>query len=91
MQARLTTTKLEQRLQMMAKSIRPQWSIQTSNTSMPTKSARKWKSFGNGTSFLLIGKADISFADDRFGNAWLYNPSLLKPDCSHDAKWKHKR
>lgn len=76
--ALLKETKLEQRLQSSAKAIRIQWPITNFRTidaykkRMKVEELRKWSQQTKGRGVTL-------FTDDRHGNAWLYNPSLLKP------------
>jgi hypothetical protein len=77
--ALLHKTKLEQRLQSIAKAIRLQWPIQNYRAIDAYKRSQKkdeLKSWGQLQSKV---RGVASFSEDRVGNDWLYNPCLLKP------------
>ena len=77
--ALFTDTKLEQRLQNLAKAIRLQWPISNFRTIEAYKKAQKADELRRWSQLKTKGRGVTSFADDRYGNAWLYNPQLLKP------------
>jgi len=76
--ALLQETQLENRLLSLAKAMRLQWPIlnfrhiDAYKKRMKAEELTKW-------SQLTKGRGVTSFADDRNGNAWLFNPNLLKP------------
>ena len=77
--ALLKESKLEKRLQSTAKAIRLQWPIlnfriiDTYKKRMKTEELKAW------SQLKIKGRGVPAFTDDRNGNAWLYNPNLLKP------------
>ncbi|GFG36028.1 hypothetical protein Cfor_01960 [Coptotermes formosanus] len=78
-QAVASATQLEGRLQRMAKCIRLQWPGLTFQQIDSHKKKQKQVELNNWKSLSSKGKGAHSFANDRLGNAWLYNPRLLKP------------
>jgi hypothetical protein len=77
--ALLQETKLEQRLQNMAKAMRLQWPILNFKVIDAYKKRAKTKELKTWSQMQMKGRGVMSFMDDRCGNAWLYNPNLLKP------------
>jgi hypothetical protein len=72
-------TGLEQRLQALAKTIRLPWPVPHSREIEAYKRARKKEELKKWSSLPTKGRGVPSFTDDRYGNAWLYTPTLLKP------------
>jgi hypothetical protein len=77
--ALLHKTKLEQRLQSIAKAIRLQWPIQNYRAIDAYKRRQKKDELKSWGQLQSKGRGVASFSEDRVGNAWLYNPCLLKP------------
>jgi len=77
--ALLQETKLEQRLQGTAKAIRLQWPVLNFKSIDAFKKRMKSEELKNWSQLKTKGRGVTSFKDDRNGNAWLYNPNLLKP------------
>jgi hypothetical protein len=73
-----TYTRLDHKLERMAKSVRLQWPISNFKYIDAYKKRQKRKN-SEWNRLRSKGKSVLSFADDRYGNAWLYDPSLLKP------------
>jgi hypothetical protein len=79
-QAILSLTKFDQRLGQRAKSIRLPWpNLSEKNIDAHTKrqNAVELKKWSLLTS---TGRQATLFADDPYGNCWLYNSTLLKPN-----------
>ena len=77
--ALLKESKLEQRLEGLAKHARLQWPILNFRVIDSHKKRMKTEELKAWSQLRSKGKGVASFADDRNGNAWLYNPNLLKP------------
>jgi hypothetical protein len=77
--ALLQETKLEQRLQSLAKAMRLQWPILNFRAIDAYKKRMKSEELKVWSQLQTKGRGVTSFTDDRYGNAWLYNPNLLKP------------
>jgi predicted transcriptional regulator len=77
--ALLHETKLEQRLQGIARAIRLTWPVLNFKSIDAYKKRQKVDEINKWAQLKSKGKAVTSFKDDRIGNAWLYKPSLLKP------------
>jgi hypothetical protein len=77
--ALLNETKLEQRLQNLAKAMRLTWPILNFRVIDSYKKSQKTNELKQWSQLQSKGKGVTSFSDDRHGNAWLYNPSLLRP------------
>jgi hypothetical protein len=77
--ALLKETKLEQRLANMAKAIRLQWPILNFRVIDSYKKRMKTDELKAWSQLPTKGRGVMAFTDDRNGNAWLYNPCLLKP------------
>jgi hypothetical protein len=77
-QALFISTKLEQRLQRIATSVRLRWPITNFREIEAYKRRQKTAELAQWHRLPSKGKA-VPFIDDRFGNAWLYDPSLPKP------------
>jgi hypothetical protein len=77
--ALLQETKLEQRLQSLAKAMRLPWPIPNFKSIDAYKKRMKADELKNWSQLQSKGRGVASFKDDRNGNAWLYNPNLLKP------------
>ena len=63
----------------MAKSIHLQWPISNVKCIDAHKRRQKSIELRSWSNLPSKGKSVLQFADDRYGNCWLYNPSLLKP------------
>jgi hypothetical protein len=79
MQAITQASKFENRLEKMARSMRIQWPILDLETIDRFKKRQKALELKEWSQLPSKGKGVRAFADDRFGNCWLYNPTLLKP------------
>ena len=77
--ALLQETKLEQRLQSLAKAMRLQWPILNFKAIDAYKKRMKGDELQNCSQLQSKGRGVTSFKDDRNGNAWLYNLNLLNP------------
>jgi len=77
--ALLQETKLEQRLGNMAKAVRLPWPILNYRAIDSYKMRMKKEELKAWSQLPTKGRGVTSFTDDRNGNAWLYNPYLLKP------------
>jgi hypothetical protein len=77
--ALLRETKLEQRMQSLAKAMRLQWPIMTFKPIDAYKRRMKSEELKTWSQLKTKGRGVTAFIDDRYGNAWLYNPNLLKP------------
>nr|CAI5866823.1 unnamed protein product [Callosobruchus analis] len=78
MRALATGTKLESRLRRMALDARIAWPLTGEEVASYVRTQKKaelrrWKSLGSQ------GKSAAAFADSTIANAWLRDPSLLKP------------
>ncbi|CAH2020299.1 unnamed protein product [Acanthoscelides obtectus] len=78
MQALATGTKLESRVRRLALDARIAWPVTGEQLASYTRTQKKaelarWKRLGSQ------GKSAAAFADSKIGNAWLRDPSLLKP------------
>ena len=73
------TTNFEQRLERMAKSIQIKWPISNTKCIDTHKCSQQAIELRGWSQLPSIGKSVLQFADDRYGNCWLYIPSLLKP------------
>ena len=78
-QALFRLTLLEKRLEKMAKSARLLWPIQNFRSIDAYKQRLKKAELEQWSKLPSKGKSVLSFANDRYGNEWLYNPELLKP------------
>lgn len=78
LQALLGATHFKKRLERMAKSIRLQWPALTFKQMYAHKRCLKASELRQWSQFPSKGKGALSFVDGRFGNCWLYDPSLLK-------------
>jgi hypothetical protein len=78
-QALLQKTRYEQKLERLAKSARIQWPISNFRELDAYKRNQKKQQLREWAALPSKGKSVDAFEDDRYGNAWLYNPSLLKP------------
>ena len=74
----LESTKYEQRLERLAKSARIQWPI-TNFRQLDAYKKNQEEELRQWGALPSKGKSIPYFADDRYGNSWLYNPTLLKP------------
>ena len=77
--ALLQETKLEQRLQSLAKAMRIQRPILNFRIIDAYKKRMKADELKAWSQLQTKGRGVTSFMDDRNGNAWLYSPNLLKP------------
>jgi hypothetical protein len=77
--ALLQGTKLEQRLKNLAKAMRLQWPILNFKTIDAYKKRMKTEELQIWSQLRTKGRGVTAFTNDRNGNAWLYNPNLLKP------------
>jgi hypothetical protein len=77
--ALLKETKLELRLQNLAKAMRLSWPILNFCVIDSYKKSQKTNELKQWSQLHSKEKGVTSFTDDRNGNAWLYNPSLLRP------------
>jgi predicted transcriptional regulator len=77
--ALLQETQLEERLQSLAKAMRLQWPILNFRAIDAYKKRMKSEELKTWSQLQTKGRGVTSFSDDRYGNAWLYNPNLLKP------------
>lgn len=77
--ALLLQTTLPQRLTRMAKSANLQWPINNLREIEAYKRRRKAAELIEWHRLPSKGKSVPAFADDSYGNAWLFNPTLLKP------------
>jgi hypothetical protein len=77
--ALLRTTQLENRLKGLAAAIRLAWPVLNFRDIEAYKRRQKAEEVRTWSALQSKGKAVQSFVDDRYGNAWLYNPTLLKP------------
>jgi hypothetical protein len=77
--ALLQETKLEQRLESLAKAMRLPWPILNFKAIDAYKRRMKADELHSWSQLRSKGRGVASFTDDRSGNAWLYNPNLLKP------------
>jgi len=77
--ALLQETKLEQRMQSLAKAMRLQWPILNFRVIDAYKKRMKTEELKAWSQLKVKGRGVQSFTEDRYGNAWLYNPNLLKP------------
>ena len=77
--ALLQETKLEQRLISLAKAIRLPWPILNFRVIDSYKKRVKEDELKNWSQMKTKGRGVTAFKDDRNGNAWLYNPNLLRP------------
>jgi hypothetical protein len=78
-QALMADTQLERRLETLAKTIRLPWPITNPRAIDTYKRTRKNDELKNWSQLPSKGRGVASFKNDRLGNAWLYNPTLLKP------------
>jgi len=83
--ALLQETKLEQRLQSLAKAMRIQWPILTFRIIDAYKKRMKADELKALSQLQSKGRGVTSFTDERNGNVWLYNPNLLKPKPLPDS------
>ena len=72
-------TNLEKRLEYLAKSARILWPVQNFKSIDAYKRRLKAAELEQCSKLPYKGKGVLSFANDRLGNEWLYNPQLLKP------------
>jgi hypothetical protein len=77
--ALLQETRLETRLQSLAKAIRLPWPLLNFRAIDAYKKRVKADELRSWSQLQSKGRGVTAFADDRSGNAWLYNPNLLKP------------
>ena len=77
--ALLQETKLEQRLKNLAKAIRLEWPIHNFRLIDAYKKRVKSEELKAWGQLPTKGRGVTAFTDDRYGNAWIYNPNLLKP------------
>jgi hypothetical protein len=77
--ALLQNTRYEVRLERLAKSARIQWPITNFKQLDYFKRNQKKLQLREWGALPSKGKSVPSFENDRYGNAWLYNPTLLKP------------
>jgi hypothetical protein len=79
LQALFTHSELEQRLERLAKSVRLNWPIQTFSHLTAYKKRAKTEELRQWSRLPSKGMSVLSFADDKYGNCWLYKPDLFKP------------
>jgi hypothetical protein len=79
LKAILNITRFEARLERLAKSARIHWPISHIKYVDAYKRHQKKLDLQKWSSLPIKGKSVSSFADDRYGNCWLYDPTLLKP------------
>jgi hypothetical protein len=70
---------MDKRLEKMANSARLPWPIANFKCIDAYKKRVKKAELERWSHLPSKGKSALSFKDDRYGNAWLYNPVLLKP------------
>ncbi|CAH2018675.1 unnamed protein product [Acanthoscelides obtectus] len=90
MQALATGTKLESRVRRLALDARIAWPVTGEQLASYTRTQKKaelarWKRLGSQ------GKSAAAFADSKIGNAWLRDPSLLKPCLGASRKTPSKK
>ena len=78
-QSLLQETKLELRLQSLTKAIRMTWPIMNFRAIDAYKRRMKADELQSWSQLQSKVRGVTAFTDDRNGNAWLYNPNLLKP------------
>jgi hypothetical protein len=66
-------------MERMAKSARIHWPISNIKQIDSYKRRQKKLELRKWSLLPIKGKSALSFADDRYGNCWLYDPNLLKP------------
>jgi hypothetical protein len=77
--ALLQNTRYEGRLERLAKSARIPWPINNLRQIEAFKKHQKKLQLREWGALPSKGKSVPAFENDRHGNAWLYNPTLLKP------------
>jgi hypothetical protein len=91
--ALLQATQLEKKLEQLAKNSNIAWPITRFEQIDNFKKLSKSKQLAEWHKLPCKGKSVPSFTDDRLGNAWLYDPSLIKTDRFNVAlrmrKWHH--
>jgi len=75
----LHATNYEKRLERIAKSIRLPWPQLTTKQIDAHKKRKKAEELRIWSQLPSKGKSVHSFADDKYGNCWLYDPTLSKP------------
>ena len=75
----LQATKYEKRLERIAKSIRLPWPQLITKQIDAYKKRKKAEELRIWSQLPSKGKSVHSFPDDKYGNCWLYDPTLLKP------------
>jgi hypothetical protein len=78
-QAILTLTNFDRRLGQLAKSIRLPWPNLSERNIDAYRRKQKEIELKKWSLLTSTGKQTTLFADDPYGNCWLYNPTLLKP------------
>jgi hypothetical protein len=79
LQAIMQASNFDNRLERMARLMRIQWPIIDLETIDKYKKRQKALELKQWSQLPSKGRGVDAFADDRFGNCWLYNPTLLKP------------
>jgi hypothetical protein len=79
MRALIRESKLEQRLQDMARMARIGWPIANKGVIDQYKARQKKKEITRWASLKSQGKAVKAFESDKIANAWLMKPQILKP------------
>jgi hypothetical protein len=75
----LQATNYEKRLERIAKSVMLPWPELTTKQIDAHKRRKKAEELKIWSQLPSKGKSMRSFADDKYGNCWLYDPTLLKP------------
>jgi hypothetical protein len=79
LKALFNITGYEARLDRLAKSASIHWPIPNIRHIDAYKRRQKKMELQKWSQLPTKGKSALSFADDRYGNCWLYDPTLLKP------------
>jgi hypothetical protein len=79
LRAILQATNFDKRLEQMAKSVRLPWPHLTTKHIDAHKRRKKAEELHEWKRLLTKGKSVDSFAGDKYGICWLYDPALLKP------------
>jgi hypothetical protein len=79
LKALFNNTGFEARMERLAKSARIHWPILNIKHIEAYKRHQKKLELQKWSLLPIKGKSALSFADDRHGNCWLYDPTLLKP------------
>jgi hypothetical protein len=77
--ALLTESKLQQRLKSITEAMKLQWPIMNFRVTDSYKKRMKMAELEKWSQMQAKGRGVKTFVDDRNGNAWLYNPRLVKP------------